>query len=105
MHVQLGTGVTESLFWGAKGGGGGAQKDNRNDFFPITFIVYNHKSNGGGGRGGPWCEWGGAMPLSPPPIVTPLKSGDFGGQFHTWMWFRSRRLVVSLSVCGLALSR
>ena len=34
----------------------------RNDFFAITFIVHNEKSNGGGG-GGAWCEWrGNALP-------------------------------------------
>ena len=47
--------------WGPKGGGGadlhlgggGARGRHRNDFFPITFIVHNQKSNGGGqmGRG------------------------------------------------------
>ena len=32
--------------------------------FPITFIVHNQKSNGGGGgqAEGVWCEWGGDMP-------------------------------------------
>ena len=49
------SGVTESLFWGAKGGpylhlggGGGVTRGpHHNDFFPITFIVHNQKSNGG----------------------------------------------------------
>ena len=52
------------------GGGGGARERHRNDFFPITFIVHNQKSNGGG-NGGLMFEWGMA-PQSP--IVTPLVS-------------------------------
>ena len=40
--------------WGA--GGGGARGWHRNDFFPITFIVHNQKSNGGGGEGMVWME-------------------------------------------------
>ena len=52
------SGVTESLFggWGGGKGGGGADLHlggpkgrHRNDFFPITFILHNQKSNGGGG--------------------------------------------------------
>ena len=57
---------------GAKVGGGGAdlRLGSLEDgitmmFFPITFIVHNHKSNGGGFH----------VPLAPPPIVTPLLNG------------------------------
>ena len=56
--------VTVSLFWwGQRGWGGGGwgwgggrilSGGHRNDFFPLTFIVHNQKSNGGqwGGGGG-----------------------------------------------------
>ena len=39
----------------SRGGGGarGARGRHRNDFLPITFIVHNQKSNGGGGG-----QWG-----------------------------------------------
>ena len=51
-------GVTESLFWGwgpkrgqtfIWGGGGGLEDSIAMIFCPITFIVHNQKSNGGGG--------------------------------------------------------
>ena len=42
-----------SFLLGGGGGarGGGAIERHRNDFFPITFIVHNQKSNRGGGVG------------------------------------------------------
>ena len=43
------SGVTECLFLGAKGGGGVCLEDGIAICFPITFIVHNQKSNGGGG--------------------------------------------------------
>ena len=46
-------------------------------FFPITFIVHNQKSNGGGWGGGQWghgVNGAGGM-ASQPPIVTPLFTG------------------------------
>ena len=77
-----GSGVNESLLWGANGGrawgvqtfvtgGGGARGRHRNDFSPTTFIVHNQKSNGGGGG---WVameaqdvKGGGHSPQAPPP--------------------------------------
>ena len=57
--------ITESLFWGTKGGGadlhlggGGGQGDGIAMISPITFIVHSQKSNGRT-MGGPWSEWGG----------------------------------------------
>ena len=35
----------------SEAGGGGTRGRHRNDFSPITFIVHNQKSNGGGGHG------------------------------------------------------
>ena len=46
--------------WG--GGGGVARGLHRNYFFPITFIVHNHMSIGGGAMG---VGWGWARP---PPL-------------------------------------
>ena len=73
------SGVTVSLFGGwvgwqrvgpdlrLRGGGGWVDRGlHRNYFFPITFIVHNHMSIGGGAMG---VGWGWARP---PPIVTPL---------------------------------
>ena len=80
------SGVTESFFfvWGGGQSGGGVKGGqtfvygrprglHRNDFFYITFIVHNQKSNGGP-MGGPWGEWIRHAPPPPPrpPIVTPL---------------------------------
>ena len=69
ISLDVASGVTGPLFfWGGgqKGGGrhssrggadlrlgGGPRGRHRNDFFPITFIVHNQKSNGGGGG-----QWG-----------------------------------------------
>ena len=59
------SGVTESLFWGPRGGGGpdlrlGVQEDH------IAMIfVHNHKSNGGQ-LGAPWCKSGSMAPRPPP---------------------------------------
>ena len=39
----------------SEGGGVCERGWHRNDFFSITFIVHNQKSNGGGGEA--WCEW------------------------------------------------
>ena len=58
------SGVTESLFYSGGGGGGlgpdlrlGGLEDGIAMIFPITFIVHNQKSNGGGGHGvnGGWA--------------------------------------------------
>ena len=92
--LLISSGVTESLCvgffggtmvcvcggWGvvgraSSGGGGGARERHRNDFFPITYIVHNQKSNGGP------MGWGGHGPQAThththththTPLVTPL---------------------------------
>ena len=70
------SGVTESLFlWGGGGkrvpdllGVGGPRGQHCNDFFPITFIVHNQKSNLGANGGGGYGVNGGTMaPQAPPP--------------------------------------
>ena len=54
------------------GGGGGARGRHRNDFFPITFIVHNQKSNGGANGRARGANEGGMAPRFPLPGVTPL---------------------------------
>ena len=57
------------------GVGGGARGRHRNDFFPITFIVHNQKSNGGP-MGGPVVRMRGAWhPGSPSPELRHCQSG------------------------------
>ena len=53
------------------GGGGGLEDGIAMSFVPITFVVHNQKSNGGGG--GQWAAHGvnGGMPPKAP-HVTPL---------------------------------
>ena len=64
--------VTESLLGGGGKGGqtfiggrGGSRGRHRNDFFPITFIVHNQKSNGGGGKWGAHGANGGGGGMGP----------------------------------------
>ena len=60
------SGVTESLFLGAKPSSG-SQEDGIVMFFPITFIVHNEKSNGGTNG-----VIRGSLAPAQAPIVTPL---------------------------------
>ena len=64
------SGVTESLFWGARGGwqtfvwrGGGGLEDG------IAMFVHNRKSNGGGGNGGHGVNGGGGTWLPQAPHI------------------------------------
>ena len=81
LYLASNSGVTESLFGGVRRGamggpdlrlgGGWARGRYCNDFFPITFIVHNQKSNGGGQLGAHDMN-GVAMYPPPPPRPPPL---------------------------------
>ena len=60
----------QTFVWG--GGGGVPRGRHRNDFFPITFIVHNQKSNEGDNAHGINGGGGGHAP-----IVTPLPHSTF----------------------------